>query len=265
MFSKAINGPVAVIGDVHGQTDKLASILEQLEALPDYQQRWIVFIGDLVDRGPDSRGSIDAVLRLMESHSKTTVCAGNHELAMAGALGLIDAPGYASWNKRWLAGFGAEATFESYGVKFGDSDALRKALPAGHAEVIADSPWCVEHPDLFFVHAGLDPYMPFAAQRAALVERDFTLNSPGWLFSKRWPFEALPPDCNKVVISGHVPVPKVLLERQRILVDTTGGVSGDLSCVLMPERRVIQSAGRSATRRPFLSMSRLFGRRVAAF
>jgi len=265
MFAKAISGPVAVIGDVHGQTEKLASILEQLAAQPDFQQRWIVFIGDLVDRGADSRGTIDTVLRLMESHKKTTVCAGNHELAMAGALGLVDAPGYASWNKRWLAGFGAETTFESYGVTFGDNEALRNALPPGHAEVIADSPWCIEHPDLFFVHAGLDPYMPFAAQRAALVERDFTLNSPGWLFSKRWPFEPLPPDCNKVVISGHVPVPQVQIERQRILVDTTGGVSGNLSCVLMPERRVLQSTGSSAGKRPFLSISRLFGRRVAAF
>jgi serine/threonine protein phosphatase 1 len=265
MFAKAISGPVAVIGDVHGQTEKLESILEQLHARADYQERWIVLIGDLVDRGPDSCGTIDAVLRLMRSHPKTTMVAGNHELAMAGALGLINAPGYASWNKRWLAGFGAEATFESYGVAFGDNDALRRALPAGHAEVIADAPWCVEHPDLFFVHAGLDPYMPFAAQRAALVERDFTLNSPGWLFSKRWPFEALPPDCNKVVISGHVPVPEPQIERQRILVDTTGGVSGELSCVLMPERRVIQSPKQTAAKRPFLSMARLFGRRAAAF
>ena len=45
-----IQGPVAVIGDVHGQTDQLEGVLDKLRALPDYERRWLVFIGDFVDR-----------------------------------------------------------------------------------------------------------------------------------------------------------------------------------------------------------------------
>ena len=57
-LASRIQGPVAVIGDVHGQVEKLLTILDRLRELPDYEQRWIVFIGDLVDRGPDPRGAI---------------------------------------------------------------------------------------------------------------------------------------------------------------------------------------------------------------
>jgi serine/threonine protein phosphatase 1 len=262
MFSSAIRGPVAVIGDVHGQTEKLDSILKQLEARGDLSARWIVFIGDLVDRGPDSRGTLDRVAELLRDQEKTTVVTGNHELAMAGALGLVKTPPYADWKNRWLSGFGAEATFRSYGVPFGDCDALARALPDEHAAILQEAPWSVDHPELFFVHAGLDPHMPFSAQKAILQQRDFSLNAPGWLFSKRWPFEPLPPDCDKVVVSGHVPVPTVQMDRKRILCDTTGGVAGELSCVLLPERTVLTSGGEE--RRSFLRMPKLFSRRTAA-
>lgn len=259
MFATQIDGPVAVIGDVHGQTDKLAAILRQLDARSDCQDRWIVLIGDLVDRGRDSRGTMDLVWSLFREGRRITMIAGNHELAMAGALGLLPTPDYSDWQKRWLSHFGAEMTFESYGVPFGDFEALKAAVPRDHAHILAVAPWCVEHPDYFFVHAGLDPNMPFQAQRAILQKREFTLNQPGWLFSKRWPFEPLPMGCDKVVISGHVPVPEVKMDRQRMLIDTTGGVGGDLSCVLLPERKVLTS-GES---RSFLRMPRLFGRRSA--
>jgi serine/threonine protein phosphatase 1 len=259
MFATRIQGPVAVIGDVHGQTDKLAAILRQLDARGDSANRWIVFIGDLVDRGPDSRGTMDIVASLLREGRQATMVAGNHELAMAGALDLIPTPDYADWKNRWLGGYGAETTFASYGVPFGDCGALKAAVPADHRRILAEAPWSVEHPDFFFVHAGLDPNLPFAAQRAMLQQRDFTLNQPGWLFSKRWPFEMLPAGCDRTVISGHVPLPSVQIDRQRILLDTTGGVGGDLSCVLLPERTILTSA----ESRSFLKMPRLFGRRSA--
>ncbi|MBX3443503.1 MAG: metallophosphoesterase [Planctomyces sp.] len=262
MFSTSISGPVAVIGDVHGQSEKLAEILGQLQSRDDFHDRWVVFIGDLVDRGPDSRGTLDMVAELLRTHERTTLIAGNHELAMAASLNLIETPPYTDWRKRWLASFGSEATFDSYGVERGDCETLAAQLPAAHADILRHAPWCIDHPNLFFVHAGLDPYMPFAAQRSVLEQRDFSLNSPGWLFSKRWPFEPLPADCSKCVISGHVPMPEVQIDAQRILVDTTGGVGGDLSCVLLPERTVLTSGAPAPARKPLFS--RLFGRRAAA-
>lgn len=264
MLATRISGPVAVIGDVHGQTEKLSSILEQLSELPGARERWIVFIGDLVDRGPDSSGAMEMVAALLREGRRATVVSGNHELAMSGALGLVPAPAYAEWAKRWMSQFGAESTFASYGVPFGDLEALGRAVPEEHKAILAEAPWCVEHEQFFFVHAGLDPHLPFEAQKAMLRQRDFSLNSPGWLFSKRWPFESLPPDCNKIVVSGHVPVPVVQMDRQRVLTDTTGGVGGDLSCVLLPEGRVITSADAAPAKTSFFKMPKFFGRRATA-
>ena len=78
-----INGPLAIVGDVHGQLDLFDRLLERLRRRTDWQQRWIVLIGDLVDRGPDSRGVIERVLELIASHGRTTAVCGNHDLAMA--------------------------------------------------------------------------------------------------------------------------------------------------------------------------------------
>lgn len=236
-----ISGPVAVIGDIHGQVEQLGRILEQLRQLPNYEKRWIVLIGDLVDRGPDPKGAIDLLCDLMVHHPRTTVISGNHELAMSAALGLVKTPDYSDWSGRWVDHYGCETTFRSYGVEPGELDALREALPSDHREFLANVPWCVEHSQFFFVHSGLDPNSPFEVQRQILKARDFTLNRPPWLCSKSLPFEEPPQDCGQVVVSGHVKVPQVKLGRRRILVDTTGGEGGSLSCVLLPEGKVIHS------------------------
>ncbi len=237
-----IEGPVAVIGDVHGQTDKLWRVLERLQSLPDFVQRWVVFIGDFVDRGPDPRGAVETAIRVRQAHPRTTAIMGNHELAMLGALRLIDVPEYSNWDERWLDHYDAEPTFASYGVDFGDLPALRDALPPAHVEFLTRLPWTVEHPQYLFVHAGLEPHTPFGMQLQILRARDFTLNRPHWLCSKSVHDEP-PPDCPVTVVSGHVYVPEVTFGDRRILIDTTGGVGGELSCVLLPEQVVLTSSG----------------------
>lgn len=161
MFETRISGPVAVIGDVHGQIEKLQSVLDQLDQRGDLAKRWIVFVGDLVDRGSDVAGTLDVIDELIRDRVKTTVVSGNHELAMCGALGLLPTPDYCDWRKRWLTGYGAEATFSSYGVPFGDCESLAAAIPDAHRSILSEAPWSVEHEQFFFVHAGLDPHLPF--------------------------------------------------------------------------------------------------------
>lgn len=244
-----ITGPVAVIGDVHGQVEKLLSVLDKLRALPDYEQRWIVFIGDLVDRGPDPKGAVDVFFDLLMEHRRTTLICGNHEFAMCAALGWLRTPEFSNWNDRWLAHYEAEPTFESYGVEFGDLPALADRVPDNHRELLANLPWCVEHPNYLFVHAGLDPNTPFDVQLRILQKRDFTLNRPQWLCSKELVDAAPPPDCRLTVVSGHVRVPRVQFKSHRILLDTTGGMDGSLSCVLLPEKQVITSHADAASPR----------------
>jgi len=241
-LAREIDGPVAVIGDIHGQVESLERILNQLKALPDYQERWIVFIGDLVDRGPDPKQALDMVVDVIATHPRTTYVCGNHELAMAAALDVVKTPDYCDWAGRWIDHYGCGPTFRSYGIEeIGDFDRLSAALPESHRNLLSNLPWCVEHPQYFFVHAGLDPAAPFELQRIVLQERDYTLTRPQWLCSKSLTFQEPPRDCDRIVVSGHVRVPQVTYGYKRLLVDTTGGEGGSLSCVLLPENQVLSS------------------------
>jgi serine/threonine protein phosphatase 1 len=238
-----IQGPVAVIGDVHGQVDQLQTILDQLSELPDAEARWIVFIGDFVDRGPDPCGAVDMFARTLRRHSRTTAVCGNHEFAMCGALKWIPVADFCQWDVRWVAQYDSETTFASYGVEHGDLPGLAAAVPEKHRQLLVDLPWAVWHPQFLFVHAGLDPSSPYELQRRVLEKRDFSLNRPQWLCSKEYVEADPPPDCPLTVVSGHVRVPAVQLRKRRILIDTTGGTEGDLSCVLLPERKIITAHG----------------------
>lgn len=236
-----IDGPVAVIGDVHGQTDKLRQIIGQLSRLPDIHRRWIVFIGDLVDRGPDPAGTVDLYCDLSKNHEFVTWLCGNHELAMAGTLGLFEKPDYVDFEKRWTNHYDSHTTFESYGVPHRDVEALQKALPDEHRRLLSDLPWSIEHRDYLFVHAGLDRNMPFETQVQILRQRDFSLSHPPWLYSKDFINAGPPMDSPVTVVMGHVPVSEVLFRNGLIATDTTGGLEGELSCVLLPENVVLQS------------------------
>lgn len=260
-----IQGPVAVIGDLHGQTEKLQAVLDKLRTLPDYQQRWLVFIGDFVDRGPDPKSSIDLFLSVLKSHPKTTAICGNHEYALCSSLGWIPSPDAAAWGQRWTEHYDAHTTFESYGVEAGKLEKLAAAVPAEHRDLLTQLPWCVEHPEFLFVHAGLDPLAPYELQLRILHRKDHTLNRPQWLFSKAYVDADPPKDCPLTVVSGHVRVPKVILRPKRILIDTTGGEDGDLSCVLLPEKTVLtsgsgaQPVAATIGEKPAKSWWRLFG------
>lgn len=243
-----IDGPVAVIGDVHGQTDKLRQIINQLARLPDIHNRWIVFIGDLVDRGPDPAGTVSMYCDLAKNHDKVTLLCGNHELAMAGSLKLFKKPDYVEFEGRWLNHYDSQTTFESYGVAHRDMEGLKNALPEEHRLLLADLPWSIEHRDYLFVHAGLDRNMPFETQVRILRERDFSLSHPPWLYSKDFINSGPPMDAPVTIVVGHVPVPEVTFANGQIATDTTGGVGGELSCVLLPENVVLQSG--SALPRP---------------
>jgi serine/threonine protein phosphatase 1 len=244
-----IQGPVAVIGDVHGQVDKLSIVLDKLRKLPDFQHRWLVFIGDFVDRGADPKGAIEIFLNVVREHPRTTAIAGNHEFAMCSALGWLSGGEGSNWNERWVKHYNAETTFASYGAEVGNLKQLNEKVPDSHRDLLTNLPWCVEHPQLLFVHAGLDPNAPFAMQLRILQQRDFTLNRPQWLCEKSFVESDPPRDCPLTVVSGHVKVDQVVLRPKRILVDTTGGSEGDLSCVLMPEKQII-SSGNGPSGRP---------------
>jgi serine/threonine protein phosphatase 1 len=243
MIPTTISGPFAVIGDVHGHIGPLQSLLDNLKsAIVDYDERWLVFMGDLVDRGHDPRATVELLIDLVKNRGKTTCIMGNHEFVLLAALGLYGKILEREYAESYLELYSPEPTFRSYGVEPGDLRGLRRAIPEEHLTFLLDLPWCVEADGHLIVHAGLRPGEPYEAQLKKLRNREMNPGQP-WLHEQQLVTAQPPHDCPVTVVSGHVRFANVVLAKKRILVDTTGGRGGRLSAVLLPERRVYNSIG----------------------
>ncbi|MEG6509846.1 metallophosphoesterase family protein [Methyloligella sp. 2.7D] len=227
---------VYAIGDIHGRLDLLdvllAKIAEDIEASPQSRAE-LVFLGDYVDRGQDSKGVIERLL------SKTlpapaTCLRGNHEELM---LDFLRAPQY---GQPWPEPAGGLATLNSYGVA-GDAishnpeavrDEFLRKIPSSHLQFFETLQLTAEIGDYFFVHAGVEPGVPLDRQdvRDLLWIREPFLNHEGGF--------------GKVVVHGHTPRDRVVMRANRIGVDTGAFMSGRLSAVVLAgnERHVIDTA-----------------------
>lgn len=162
------------IGDIHGCSYALNALLEGLTLGPT---DLVVTLGDYVDRGPDSRGVIDRLIRLRREVPLIAL-RGNHELMMLEAR--RDPYSATAWHE-----CGGYAAVESYG---GSLD----GVPDAHWDFLESLVPYHETPDTIFVHAGVSPYLPLDRQ------------SPLWLYWE--PLEAetsRPHYSGKRVICGH--------------------------------------------------------------
>lgn len=135
------------IGDIHGCATALAALLDEIRPGP---KDTIVTIGDHIDRGPDTRGVIDALLELRHRCHLVTLL-GNHEEM------LFSARSSHEMFERWL-GYGGAATLASYGVS------SLHDMPPEHAAFLDSCRLYYEVPSHFFIHANYDPNLPLAAQ-----------------------------------------------------------------------------------------------------
>jgi serine/threonine protein phosphatase 1 len=218
---------VYAVGDVHGRADLLedlyALIVEDARAAPD-EPTTLVFLGDLVDRGPDSAKVVERVMQLRaESAFRVQVLKGNHEQAM---LLFLDDPAFGS---TWLQ-HGGGPTLASYGVYppagRGDEaawsavrDAFAEAVPPAHVAFLRSLPLYLERGDYLFVHAGVRPGVPLERQ----TEQDLL-----WI---RQEFLSRPKASDRVVVHGHTPSETPQLTRWRIGIDTGAYATGVLSAV----------------------------------
>lgn len=162
--------PIYAIGDIHGQASQLDRALD-LIARDGGSQAEIVFLGDLVDRGPDSRGVIDRLLRGQAAGRAWRVLMGNHDAMFTRFLrdGTVQDPRVKSgvaWTHPRLGGLD---TLASYGLErdmppVDLAAAARIAVPANHLEFLATLPRSIERGPLLFVHAGIRPGVPLSHQ-----------------------------------------------------------------------------------------------------
>ena len=204
------------VGDIHGRLDLLQAMLGLIEAdarnSAHSKRRTLVFLGDYVDRGPDSRGVVDLLLGNLPREFDAHFLKGNHEAIM---LDFLDDPSFLG---QWLAN-GADATFRSYGMdleelirKGATPDAWRRAflasLPEAHRDFFETLELAVAFGDYLFVHAGVRPGVPLEAQ------------DPHDLVWIRAPFLQSNADFGKIVVHGHTPGREPVIRGNRIGIDT---------------------------------------------
>jgi serine/threonine protein phosphatase 1 len=209
------------IGDIHGCARSLEALLARIA--PSSSDH-LLFVGDYIDRGPDSKGVIDRLLALREEVS-CTFLRGNHEAMM---IEYLDEGTFELWRMN-----GGVSTLQSY-LRREDSSEIH--IPAAHAEFIRDTKLYHETDEFFFVHAGLEPDRTIAE----------TQNDPDEqvLLWERGHLEADEVAWEKPVVCGHTPHPEPINREKLILIDT-GCVyhmkpgMGRLTAVRLPEREFV--------------------------
>lgn len=229
---------IYAIGDIHGRRDLLDALMRKIEddaIAYDGAVRY-VFLGDYVDRGPQSREVVSRLIEIQAQTPNAEFLRGNHEDAMLGALSDDDMA------RRWI-GFGGDKTLASYGVDLGHYTGgeagireiiheFRTRLPEDHREFLERLPVKTSYGDYFFVHAGVRPGVPLDAQ------------DPEDLMWIRGEFHKARARPEKVIVHGHCPVIDPDDQGWRINVDTGACFSDVLTSVVLEgdARRFLQTA-----------------------
>ncbi len=218
---------MVAVGDIHGRADLLDQLMDRLR---DHARRnpcadnTLVFLGDYIDRGMDSRGVIQRLVANPMPGWKIVFVRGNHDQCM---LDFIEDPElYRSWRQ-----FGAPETLMSYGVRpplFDRSedfirarDDLARACPVEHWKFFSRLRYFHVEGDYVFVHAGLRPGVALADQ----VPHDMM-----WI---RDEFLAARQKFPKIVVHGHTPSPMVVRLENRIGIDTGAHATDRLTAVIL--------------------------------
>ncbi|RBI73941.1 serine/threonine protein phosphatase [Roseovarius sp. TE539] len=148
--------PIYAVGDIHGQKAMLDEALGRIEADDAGRNAPVVFLGDLVDRGPDSRGVIETLRSGRAAGRNWIVLRGNHDQMFLDFLdGHSDGRGWMGEN------LGGSETIASYGImaRAGTIDpaAARAAIPRAHHDFLSGLPFHHLDGGLLFVHAGIAP------------------------------------------------------------------------------------------------------------
>lgn len=173
---------IYAIGDIHGCLTKLVELVGLCRADAGKRPAKFIFLGDYIDRGPDSQGVVEYLMTLQQDRPDDVICLmGNHEDMMLAAL---DAP---DWEENWLRNGGLQ-TLQSY------REATVANIPQDHINWIHNLPKFHDDGLRFFVHAGVHPDRPLHRQD----EHDFL-----WI---REPFLSSTKDFSRLIVHGHTPL-----------------------------------------------------------
>jgi len=217
---------VAAVGDLHGRLDLLEALWPKIDAasrLSSARRRTLIFVGDYVDRGLQSRELVD---RLLEGFAgfDTVFLKGNHDDTLLQFL--TDPTIGDAWRN-----FGGLETLRSYGIAHAPEknwsqtrSEFAAALPRAHLEFFKNLKLHTTIGDYLFVHAGIRPRIPLEDQSETdlLWIRDEFLESPA--------------NFGRVVVHGHTPTEKPVVRPNRVGIDTGAYMTGNLTALILEER-----------------------------
>lgn len=177
------------ITDIHGELEKLENVLSKIETRPN---DIFVFLGDYIDRGPDSKGVVDKVLEISENFETITLI-GSHEYALMHAE-IDEYYNYLFWN------YGGPTTVKSYGGRF-------ENIMNIHGDFYRNLKFYHLTDDYLFVHAGIDPRYSLEEQS----EVDLVYIRSAFYRNKH--------NLKQKIIFGHTEFDAPLIQNDKICID----------------------------------------------
>ncbi|HET9530793.1 MAG TPA: metallophosphoesterase family protein [Blastocatellia bacterium] len=210
-----------VIGDIHGRLNLLDQLISNVPW--DVKSDKIVFLGDLIDRGPDAPGVVDRVISLVGENPAIVVLRGNHEQMLLDCLDYRDI--------QWLIPEnGGLATLSSYGIDIDEIDDVTDIIiPEEHIQFMRTLPFYHEDEQAIYVHAGLVP-----DEHPSETDPDVLMWTRDIDFFKGYD--------GKLCFFGHTPTQYLPRERRQrrfsiyihgscVGIDTSGENESPLSCI----------------------------------
>jgi serine/threonine protein phosphatase 1 len=202
---------IYAVGDIHGCYDKLLALMEKMDI--DFESDALVFLGDYIDRGPQSFEVVAYLADLNQRYANTIFLKGNHEQMLEKYLSGEDRITY-------LVN-GGQQTLESYMNR--PRPEGEPAIPSTHLEFFKSLQIYHETQKYIFVHAGLKNKVPLEKQKT----EDLLWIRRRFIESKY--------DYGKMVVFGHTPLHEPLLLPNKIGIDTGAVYGNRLTCVRLPE------------------------------
>ena len=215
---------VYAIGDIHGRLDLLDRLLDMIGEDDEARgpaRTELIFLGDLVDRGPDSVGVIERLMALRETRPVRFLMGNHEEVFLRAVEGDLRA-------LRFLVRIGGRETLLSYGIsdeeyRSVDYDGLlallREKVPASHVAFLSAFESWIEVGDYLFVHAGLRPGVKVEDQKTSdlcWIREDFLTHRESF---------------GKMVVHGHSITEDIDERSNRIGIDTGAFASGRLTAI----------------------------------
>lgn len=216
---------IYAVGDIHGRRDLLDDLLTRIDADDAARgpaQTQIIFLGDLIDRGSDSRGVVERLIQLREVSGNVRLLSGNHEELM---IRVYDG------DKRATSLFhrvGGRETMLSYGMSEAEYDAVDLSelaalipnyVPLAHIDFLKSFDDWIEAGDYLFVHAGIRPGLAIEEQETSdlrWIRREFTEHKGAF---------------SHMVIHGHTITDGVDEQSNRVGIDTGAFATGALTAI----------------------------------